>query len=142
MPLTQFHSPSVVQAPDKVPEPELELELEPEPEPEEVATGAGGAELEATCPATSGMLETVAAGTDAKVDEATTAGVFCAAAEEEPVEPEDSELEPESEPELELELDPELESPEPPKVAVPVQASEPSGARLEGSPSYSTYSPG
>jgi hypothetical protein len=91
-------------------------ELEDPEGPEEPESGADGA------------LDGVATGAGATEMEAVALGALAAAVVEEP------ELEPESEPEL--------ESPSPPKVGVPVQASEPSAARLEASPRYSMFSPG
>lgn len=140
VPEMQFHWPSVLQLPVRAAELELELEADSEPD-EEVVTGAGAAAEEdvGSGSVSAGELDGVASGTGAADTVAGAVEALSAGAEEEAGEAEPDELEPESEPELE-EL--EVVSPEPPKVAVPVQASEPSFARLAASPSYSTMSPG
>lgn len=144
VPDMQFHWPSVLQLPVRAPE--LELEADPELEGEEVVAGAGEAAEEDVGSGSASALDGIASGigaADAKAA-ATEALSTEAAGEAEEAEPDDTEpeeAEPEAEPdelEAESELELEVVSPEPPKVAVPVQASEPSLARLAGSPSYST----
>lgn len=129
----QFHSPSGLQAPLRA----LELPLELVLLEDEEATEAASVDVEAVS-GTVGAL--VSAGAKevvgAAAAEEVSVGALLAAAEDS--EPEELELE------LELEEsdEPDAESAEPPNVGVPVQAAEPSGARLAGSPSYSTTSPG
>ena len=119
VPEMQFHWPSVLQLPVKAPE--LELEVDPGLEGEEVVTGAGAAaEVDAGSGST-GALDGVASGTGAVDAEAAVPEALSVGAEEE----------------VELEEPEGPISPEPPKVAVPVQALEPSLARLADSPSYS-----
>jgi hypothetical protein len=132
VPEIQFHWPSVLQLPVRAPETEPESDPDSEPEDEEVVAGAGAGAVEDTGTG-SGALDGVDSGTGA-TDTETAAEALSAGAEEEP-----DELEPESEPELEEPA--ETVMPEPPKVGVPVQASEPSAARLPGWPLYSTLSP-
>ena len=127
----QFHSPSVLQLPVRAPD--------VDPEDEEDVAGAGAVVEEATGTGSTGALDEVASGTGAAATDVAAVEALSAGAEVELEEAAD-ELEPESEPELE---EPEeAVIPEPPKVGVPVQASEPSAARLALSPSYSTSSPG
>lgn len=128
VPEIQFHWPSVLQLPVKTPE--LEADPDPEPEGEEVVTGAGAGAEGDTGSGSAGALDGVASGTGATDTEAAAVEALSAGAEEEPEEAEPEEAEPD---ELEPE-EPEEEEvlPSPPKVGVPVQAAEPSLARLAG----------
>jgi hypothetical protein len=132
VPAMQFHCPSSLQAPLKV----LELPLELVLLEDEEATGAASVD-DVAVSETVGVL--VSAGAEevvaAAAAEEVSVGALLAAAD-------DSVPEEELELELEESDEPEAVSPEPAKVAVPVQAAEPSAARLAGSPSYSTTSPG
>ena len=132
----QFQAPSGLHEPVRalvLDEPE-ELVADGDTEVVEEATGWGS--LGAMVPVEA-LVET-GAGTLAE-DEVST-GRLLDVVDEDPVpEPEEPEPEPEPEPELE---EPEPVMPSPPNVGVPEQAASPTGAKLEGLPSYSTTLPG
>jgi hypothetical protein len=132
VPAMQFHSPSLLQEPLRVPE------LEPELLEDEEGTGAAWVD-EGAESGTVGALVSAGADEDVGAGAAEEVSVGALLAADEEPEPEPEEAEPEPEPESE---DPELVSPAPPKVGVPVQAAEPSAARLAASPRNSTSSPG